>query len=51
MIITAGRHREQICWSELWARFSARTDLAAGLMAIKAYIEADPGFVARIRRQ
>src|SRR5258708_40362398 len=24
MIITAGRHGEQLCWSELWTRFSAR---------------------------
>ena len=30
MIITAGRQGEQLCWSELWTRFSARTgDLAA----------------------
>jgi NAD(P)-dependent dehydrogenase (short-subunit alcohol dehydrogenase family) len=25
MIITARRHGEQLCWSELWTRFSART--------------------------
>ena len=25
MIITAGRQGEQLCWSELWTRFSART--------------------------
>lgn len=25
MIITAGRQAEQLCWSELWTRFSART--------------------------
>jgi len=29
MIITAGWQGEQLCWPELWTRFSARTDAAA----------------------
>ena len=34
MIITAGRLAGQLCWSEPWTRFSARTALCVAAIAL-----------------
>ena len=39
MIITGGASGEQLCWSEPWIRFSARTIVSA----LQDAVEADPG--------
>ena len=48
MIITAGRLREQLCWSEPWTRFSARTGALGGYAAGLAAITVSIGHVLLI---
>ena len=49
MIITAGRQGEQLCWSEPWTRFSARTGLFSSSVLPSAVSATADRAAARVR--